>query len=262
MTTAEAFYLPLGDGRFAATALTRGPWSPDSQHAGPPAALLGRAVEQLPDARPGFRVARMTFEILRPVPVAEVTVSARRAETGRSVERVDASLTGPDGRVAMRAAALLIRTDEGAAPEVDQPLAVSAPDASPARPFPVRWDEGYHTAMEVRFASGSFTEPGPAVCWFRMRQPLVADEEPSGLARVLVAADSGNGISSELDIRRHIYVNPDLTVHLQRLPVGEWVGLDARTTIDQAGIGLATSRLLDEKSVIGRAAQSLFVTAR
>jgi hypothetical protein len=262
MTTAEAFYLPLGEDRYAATALTRGPWNQDTQHAGPPSALLGRAVEQLPDARPGFRVARMTFEILRPVPIAELTVSTRLAEAGRSVERIEAALTGPDGRVAIRATALRIRTEDGAAPEVGQPLSVPGPDDSPPSPFPVPWAEGYHTAVDTRFASGGFTEPGPAVCWFRLRQPLVAGEEPSGLCRVLVAADSGNGISSELDITRHMYINPDLSVHLHRHPVGEWIGLDARTTIDQSGIGLATSRLLDEKSVIGRAAQSLYVAGR
>jgi hypothetical protein len=95
-----------------------------------------------------------------------------------------------------------------------------------------------------------------------MRVPLVADEEPSGLCRVLIAADSGNGISGALDFRRHTYVNPDLTVHLRRPPVGEWVGLDARTSVDQAGIGLADALLLDEKAVIGRSAQSLFITSR
>lgn len=262
MSTVDAFYLPLGDDRFASTALTRGPWNIDSQHAGPPAALLGRAVERRADARPGFRVARMTFEILRPVPIAELTVSTRLAESGRSVERVEAALAGPDGRVAMRATALRIRVEEGAAPEVDLPLTVPGPGELTPDPFQVRWDEGYHTAMEVRFASGSFTEPGPAACWFRMRHPLVADEEVLPLSRVLIAADSGNGISGELDMARNLYVNPDLTVHLSRHPVGAWVCLDARTGIDQGGIGLAVSRLSDEKSVIGQSAQSLFVTRR
>jgi hypothetical protein len=261
--TAEAFYLPLGEDRYAATAATRGPWSPDSQHAGPPAALLGRAVELRPGAREGFRVVRLTFEILRPVPLGEVSVAVREPETGRSVERVAAELRAADGRVAMRATALRIRVGEpGTAPTVEPPVTMPGPEESPAMTFPVPWDEGYHTSMEMRFARGSATEPGPACAWFRMRVPLVPDEEPSGLTRVLIAADSGNGVSGELDIRRHLYVNPDLTVHLRRPPVGEWVGLDARTGVDQAGIGVTSTSLVDEKSVIGQAAQSLFVAAR
>ncbi|WP_042377946.1 thioesterase family protein [Streptacidiphilus melanogenes] len=264
--TASAFFLPLGEQRFAATAATRGPWSPDSQHAGPPAALLGRAVERREGAREGFRVVRMTFEILRPVPLGEVSVAVREAETGRSVERVEAELRTAEGKVAVRAQALRIRVGEPAEladlPTIESPLAVPGPEQSAAQVFPMPWDEGYHTAMEMRFAHGSATERGPAAAWFRMRLPLVADEETSGLCRVLIAADSGNGISGTLDFRRHTYVNPDLSVHLRRPPEGEWVGLDAQTSVDQAGIGLADALLLDEKGVIGRSAQSLFIAAR
>lgn len=261
MATAEAFYLPGPDGRFTATVLTRGPWSPDAQHAGPPAALLGRAAERFTaEQRPGARVVRMTFEILRPVPLAEVAVAVRAAEAGRNVGRVEAELRLADGRVAMRATALLMRAEDGSAPGVDQPLPCPGPHEAPEGSFPVRWDEGYHTAMEVRFVDGSFTERGPATCWFRPRYPLVAGEPTSGLCRTLIAADSGNGISGELDMSRYRYTNADLTVHLRRPPVGDWVGLSSRTTLDPAGIGLADTLLLDEKSTIGRAAQTLFVT--
>jgi hypothetical protein len=116
--------------------------------------------------------------------------------------------------------------------------------------------------MEVRFTTGAFLTPGPATAWFRMRVPLVAGEAPSPLSRVLVAADSGNGISNVLDWQRHLFINADLTVHLLRYPAGEWVCLDARTFIDGAGIGLTDTGLYDERGAIGRAAQSLFVDQR
>ena len=273
--TDDAFYLPLGGERFLATDLTRGPWNVDSQHAGPPAALLGRAVERHdaerqargnPDGHAGtpFRVTRMTFEILRPVPLGELSVSTRSAEVGRSVERVECALTDARGRVAMRASALRIRVAPDSVPEIaDQAPAGPGPRECATAPFfPVPWSRGYHTAMEVRFATGGFTEPGPAMAWFRMRVPLVAGEEVSGLCRVLAAADSGNGISSELDPRRYLFVNADLTVHLRRPPVGEWVGLDSRTAIDAGGIGLTDTLLRDEDTTIGRAAQGLFVAER
>jgi hypothetical protein len=124
------------------------------------------------------------------------------------------------------------------------------------------YDEGYHTAMQYRFVAGSFLEPGPAKCWLRMRVPLVQGEDPSPLSRVLVAADSGNGVSNVLDFRTHLFVNADLSVHLHRYPVGEWVCLDARTVIDAAGIGLADTAIHDRSGSLGRAAQSLFVAAR
>lgn len=128
--------------------------------------------------------------------------------------------------------------------------------------FPVPWETGYHTAMEARFTDGAFTELGPGTCWMRMRVPLVVAEEVRPLDRVLVAADSGNGISSVLDFGRFVFVNGDLTVHLHRHPVGEWACVESRTSVDAGGIGLVDARLHDEKGPIGRSAQSLFVAPR
>jgi hypothetical protein len=116
--------------------------------------------------------------------------------------------------------------------------------------------------MEYRFVSGGFLEPGPAVVWMRMRHPLVAGEEPTPLQRVFVAADSGNGVSAALDWRRYLFINTDLSVHLHRMPEGEWVCLDAVTFPEPNGIGVADTALWDERGRIGRAAQTLMVRRR
>jgi hypothetical protein len=116
--------------------------------------------------------------------------------------------------------------------------------------------------MEIRFASGSFAQAGPAVAWFRMVHPLVDGEEPSPVQRAVGAADFGNGVSSELDWTRWLFVNTDLTVLLHRPPRGAWVALDARTTLERSGVGLATSTLHDEHGPIGMAHQSLFLAPR
>ena len=116
--------------------------------------------------------------------------------------------------------------------------------------------------MDYRFIDGAFTEPGPARVWLRMRQPLVAGEPTSPLARVLVAADSGNGVSAALDYRRHLFINTELTVHLMREPAGEWVHLDAVTYVGPHGVGLSESVLHDETGRLGRAAQTLLVRRR
>lgn len=258
-----SFYRQVAENRFEATDYTRGPWDPGSQHAGPPAALLGRTVEQRPGAHTDMRVARLTFDITRPVPVEPVTVTTKVARSGRSVEVVEAEL-GPDGEPpVMRVTALLIRTADAVAPAVSDGTRLPGPEAGSAQPFfPVPNEDGYHTGMELRFTSGAFLTSGPATCWFRMRVPLVDDETPSPLTRVLIAADSGNGISNVLDWRQHLFVNTDLSVHLYRYPAGEWVCLDATTSIQPDGIGLADTALFDHSGPVGRAAQSLFVAPR
>jgi hypothetical protein len=250
-----AFYRPVDEDRFESTEHTRGPWDAGSQHAGPPAALLGRAVERR--ARAGLRVARITIDIDRPVPIAPLTVTTTVLREGRSLMLVRAAV-----EPYLRATALLVRAADGVAPEVGPEPAVRFDDAVPAPFFPVPYEVGYHTAMEIRFGAGSFLEPGPATAWMRMRVPLVEGEPTGPLARVLAAADSGNGISSVLDFDRYLFVNADLTVHLLRYPVGEWVCLRAATLVDPAGIGLADTSLHDERGRLGRGAQSLFVAPR
>jgi hypothetical protein len=115
--------------------------------------------------------------------------------------------------------------------------------------------------MEIRVAAGRFGS-GAVTAWLRMRVPLLLGETPSPLQRVMVAADSGHGVSVVLDIRRYTFVNPDLSVHLHRLPAGEWVGLDAVTRPEPTGLGLCDIGLLDESGPIGRALQSQVIEAR
>jgi acyl-CoA thioesterase len=263
MSQVEAFYEREADDRFLPSACTRGPWDADSQHAGPPAALLALAVEERPGRRPDMRVARLTYDIMRPVPIRPLTVTTRVLRAGRSVELVEVALTPDGGQEVMRATALLMKTAPDSVPQVSPGRQVPGPGTVPEKAFfPVPWDQGYHTAMEIRFAGGSFLEPGPATAWMRMRVPLVAGEEITPLSRVLTAADSGNGVSAALDFHRYVFINADLSVNLHRHPEGEWVCLDARTMVDGAGIGLAESALHDEKGPLGRSTQSLYVAER
>ena len=254
-----AFYLPLGDGRFRSTRHTTGPWDAGSQHGGPPSALLGRAVEQCAP-RDDMAVARVTVELLGAVPVDEVEVRVRVTRPGRSVELVEAVLAG-GGRDVARASAWRIRRTEGAAVPSRAPAVPALPEPSVDRPVD-GWVEGYLQAIEWRFSVGHFTEGGPSTVWGRMREELVEDEQPSPLQRVLVVADSGNGVSSELDLTRWHFINPELTVHLHRTAVGEWICLDAATTISDGGVGLATSVLSDAIGPVAVGAQSLLVAPR
>lgn len=262
--TEDAFYLPDGD-RFVSTGWTRGPWGADAQHAGPPAALLGRAIEALEPAGE-LVVARFTMEVLRPVPVVPLRVEARVVRPGRRVQLAEARLhADEDGTEIARATAWRIRpADDLDIPEVALERSPwPSPVEAPALPV---WDPGYDpsyfAAIEWRAAGGSFFEPGPAAAWMRMRVPLVAGEEPSPLSRVLVPADSGNGISMVLPLDRFLFINTELTVHLARMPEGEWVCLDATTRIDPRGVGLAQSVLWDARGRLGAGAQSLLVAPR
>ena len=260
---AEAFYERDGDG-FRATEYTRGPWDPGHQHAGPPSALIGRQVELLEDAEL-FQVGRVTFEILRPVPIGPVAVEARIVRPGRRVQMFEASLSGADGEELIRARGWRIRIASLELPEeaiADDPPPPGPESGSDPEFFKTGQAEGYHTAMEWKSLNGGFLEAGPATFWMRQVVPLVEGEEPSPLQRTLVIADVGNGISSVLDPREFIFINVDLTVHLERMPAGEWICVDAVTRPQGSGVGSAESQLSDRAGRVGRAVQTLLFAGR
>jgi hypothetical protein len=253
----------VADGaRFQATELTRGPWSAQHQHAGPPSALLAREIERALPA--GMSVVRVTVELLKAVPIAAFTVKAQATRAGRKVQWWSAELLDDAGTAVARAHAVAIRTTTVSLPVKGDPVDDPLPSPADSAPYQFKFftsPVGYHTAMELRLARGTIGR-GRIAMWMRMRHPLVAGEAPSPAQRVMIAADSGNGVSAALDPQQFSFVNPDLSVYLHRLPAGEWVCLDARTIPQERGIGLADTRLLDEQGPIGRSVQSLIIEAR
>ena len=261
----DALYLPAGDGAFTPTALTRGPWNPGHQHAGPPSALLAHAIEAIAGID-GGQVARIAIDILRPVPL-ETTLhaAARVIRGGRRVEQVEATLTDAGGTECMRARAWRIRSEAvqlpAAAPAPDPPPA--GPDGLATAPRPSFWNDevAYFDGLEWRFVHGDFEQPGPAACWTRLRVPLVAGEAATPLEHLLVMSDAASGISAALDWTRYSFANVDFSVVLERPPATEWLAMDARTVIGDRGAGVCTGTLSDEHGRVGVSTQALFVAA-
>jgi hypothetical protein len=250
---------------FHSSALTRGPWHPNHQHAGPPVALVCRAFEQAARPHGLTHLGRLTANLFRPVPLATLRVVVQTDQLGRNAGHFSASLLAGHKELG-RFTALLQRETAVSLPDGlsghPLPQLLPAPvDATHAKlPFSGQ-QTGYGDLVETRVARGRVFD-GPSAVWFRLRHPLLRGEAPTGNQRVAVAADSGNGVSAVLDFRRFSFVNADLTIHLLRPPVGAWVGLDARTHLGENGCGLAESALYDVQGLIGRATQSLMVRPR
>lgn len=258
-------FVSLAGGAFRSTELTRGPWHPDHQHAGPPIALAARAIESAAAALEMTHLARLTANLLRPIPIAELAVEVETEYAGRNAAHFAARLRS-GGKELARFTALAQREAAlpmpGRIPGHPLPRAPRPVEESPAARFPFALQTtGYPDLIESRVAEGVFFQ-GPSAVWFRMRHPLVEGEEPSPIQRVAVAADSGNGISAALDFRRYIFVNSDLTINLLRQAQGEWVCIDARTLVGPSGGGVAEARIFDSLGLIGRSTQSLSIRLR
>lgn len=249
---------------FVATTLARGPWDPDACHGGAPAALLAATIDAMPSLVP-MQAVRLTFELLRPVPVgAPLRLVTEVIREGKRVQNLQATLTDDrDGQAAIRVRALRMRTTTLDLPD-DRPV----PDASP-NPGPEvlerfgglpSWEtEGFWQAVDVRFVTGYLGVPGRGIAWFRVLAPIADGIELTPLARAAAVGDFGNGIGAPLPMGPFAYVNPDLTIDLHRLPEGDWVAADARSVAETNGIGLARTTLSDRRGAIGAAMQSLFI---
>jgi hypothetical protein len=260
----EPFYLPLDGpdgGRFKATQSTTGPWFADAQHLGPPTALLIRALERSAAQRESA-LSRVTVEVLGPVPAGEVEVRTEVERPGRAIELHAAEMTAA-GRAVLRARAwwVAVGPTEPVATGAAEPLPPpgTAAESGPRAPG---WLPGFVDAMEWRWHRGGFDETGAGTVWGRPRVPIVDGEDPTPLQRLALVADSGNGAAAPLDVRKWLFVNTELTIHLHRAPAGEWMAVDAETVVGPSGYGTVSGRLFDETGQVGRSAQAIIVRPR
>jgi hypothetical protein len=264
----DALFEILAPNLYRPTDQSMGPWDPAHCHGGPVSALLTRSLEQTDPGEVTWHMARVTVELMRPVPVGvPLRMETGTERGGRKVSLVTASLFDGDTEVA-RARGLRIRMTE---------LLIPADTVRPTGTLERRVTDSVHAVMpsaepdkisfatsacEHRFAASSWTELGPVQVWIRLLVPVVAGETPSGAQRAAAAADFGNGVSNVLPWEEYLFINPDLTVHLSRPPEGEWIGMSTVTHATDHGIGMAESALCDETGPVGRSVQSLFLDTR
>ncbi|MCQ4120081.1 thioesterase family protein [Rhodococcus tibetensis] len=278
--SSESYYVPVGSeslsaaasdpdrkvtvGRFASTDLTISVWADTMQHGAPPSALLVRALERC-GARNDVRVTRVAVDILGPIPIAELEVRSWVQRPGRRVELVVAELWAADAAGRSRAVA---RATGWRMETVDTRDTVHTADA----PLPPRtagregavWTfpgSGYLDTLEYRWIA-EIGGDGPAAVWAKPKPALVRGEQMTPLERLFSVADIANGVGSKLDPTHWTFLNTDLTVHVFRVPEGEWVGVSAETSIGPDGVGMCAGVLYDDAGAIGRIAQSVQVRAR
>jgi hypothetical protein len=240
-----------------------GPWDPGMQHGSAPASLVVWAAEAIPTPVP-MRIARVTIDLMRPVPVAPLTLETEVLREGRKIQLCAVRLRAADALV-VGATVLKIKTQALAStlpPQVaDLPVELPGPDQSRVEPASFSTSP-FVAGMSLRAARGRFGVPGPGAIWYRADRPLVEGSPVSQAMRAVVAADFCNGTSAVLDFREWTFINADLTVSLARQPVGEWILLDADSWIGPDGAGLAMARLADSRGYFGRAVQSLVIEKR
>jgi hypothetical protein len=247
--------------RVVPTPLARGPWHPNALHGGAPSALFAWACERH-DPGPASFMARLTVELMRPVPLAPLGLTVRTIRPGRKVQWLEAALHDEGGTEVARATALRVHRGEfnvqgSVSPEVAPP---PPPDAATEHAFPLAAARvGYWHAHDVRLVCGNWMEPGPGTSWFNLRCEVVRGDPVTPFQRVAACADFGSGVGNPLRMTESAAINPEVSIHVMREPVGEWVALESGAWASTTGVGMAESRLWDRDGVIGRGVQTLLV---
>ena len=238
-----------------------GPWDPTMQHGSPPAALVAWAAEAIATPVP-MRIARVTVDLMRPVPVAPLTIETEILREGRKIQLCAIRLRAA-GVIVVAATVLKIKMQANELPPEATIEPVTLPGPAQSREDPANFSSSpFVTGMSLRAARGRFGVPGPGAIWYRVDRPIVEGFAVSQAMRAMVAADFCNGTAAVLDFRHWTFLNADLTVNFAREPVGEWILLDAESWIGPDGAGLAMARLADERGCFGRAVQSLVIERR
>jgi len=256
----DAIYRVEGN-RVTTSANAAGPWDAGMQHGSAPAGLVVWAAEAIPTPVP-MRIARVTIDLMRPVPVAPLTLESEVLREGRKIQLCAVRLRAGDA-VVVGATVLKIKTQALALPPgvADAAVELPGPDQSP-REEPSFSSSPFVTGISMRAARGRFGVPGPGAIWYRVDRPLVEASPVSQAMRAVVAADFCNGTSAVLDFRDWTFLNADLTVSFARAPFGEWILVDAGSWIGPDGAALAMARLADVNGYFGRAVQSLVIEKR
>lgn len=256
MTEAESLYIRDGDA-YVGTSCTGGPWYPDSQSGGAVLALLGHVLEDVPSLTP-MSMTRFTVDIVRPVPVGRrMEIDADIVREGKRIQLVDLTVR-VDDTVTTRARALRIRDRDVTGLDG---MPSSTDTANPFMTLPPPKEllgtaklPGVAAFLRYGVELRRTIEPidGVQAVWCRLRVPVVAGEPVRASSLAAVPLDLGNLIGVNFDPNKATSINPDVTGHLTRTPVGEWVALTGHTYFAHGvGHGMSMATMSDEQGVFG-----------
>lgn len=250
----------IAEDTIESTAFGTGPWDPGALHGGAPAGLLAYLASRLPAARP-MQLARLTIDIMRPVPIGQLRVEHRILREGRNIQLAEFSLFNGD-KQCLHATALRVREEAQALPpHLSLPANPFPPPEAVSKPVGFLNAEGYNKAVEARAAIGGFGA-GYAACWMRYSRPWVEGAENTPLMIAAATGDYTSGFGVNLDFKAWTYINADLSLHFARPPAGEWMLLESESLIGPDGVGVTQGRLWDRAGLFGRASQTLVVAPR
>jgi len=255
----NAYFEQIAPDRYRPTRHAGGAWNSDEIHFSPLGGLIVHAIDLHREAAggaSGMELGRISFDILGFLAADDCVIQVKTIRPGRTIELIEATVTIA-GRPAVLARAWFIATNDTTAVAGGDTIPLESPESASPWEMGDTWPGGYIASLESRTVEPP--RPGRTSAWLRTETALVAGEPSSPHASFIALVDTANGIAVRQSPTNWMFPNLDLTIHLHRQPIGDWVGLNTSVTFGPAGHGLTSSVLHDESGPIGRAEQILTV---
>jgi len=238
----------------------QGTWNLDDQHMASAAGLLTRELEHFAPEQ-HMRIARISFDILGRIPLADTTITTRFVRAGRTIALLEAVLSVQGRDCIVARAWRLLTQDTSAIVGIEDSKSEFAPSDLPEWDEMHRWPGGFIKTLKLYSVTGR--RAGRGMAWVTTDVEMVAGEPTSDLTALMGMVDTANGIVPRLglglDDADWMFPNTDLQVHLFRAPIGRDLGIEAVQQFGDDGIGLTSAILHDINGPFGRSEQILTV---
>jgi len=254
------------NGCYMPTEHAASPWGPVTIHGGASAGLMTSLIEeQFPSD--SMQLARLTVDLFRPVPMAVLEPRSRIIRDGKRIKVLEVSLFN-DGKEICRSNALIVEKQDvvlpthAQLPELppkkisdafaqDEVIGINAINKAAGIEYP----PGLHTLIPLKPIFLNLGV-GRGCSWVRLPLSVREDVKNSPLVSVATLSDFSNGFAQLYLSPEQGFINADITLNLHRMPVDEWIAIDAHARAQPNGISMVEAVLYDQYGMIGRVSQS------
>ena len=253
------------------TVSARGPWDPNSLHGRVISGLIAYEVEtNYCDASEleNFQVTRITVDLFRPPPMSPLFAGGEVIRSGRRIKVIDIHISTdfPDRGITeiARGRVVMLRRSE------NPPGAIWSPPPWDLKPpnedHPPHSDTSsdseshlpmWQTVEDRQNSEGDYSNsthspelPIRKLAWIRETHNFISGEPASPLVCVAQVADVANPFANS-GTKGLNYINADVSLYLQRNPVGSWIGTEAFYHDAYDGVSVGTIALYDRQGRVG-----------
>jgi hypothetical protein len=220
-------------------------WGNDSLN-GPAVVGLAARTLELEYGRDGFLPTRLTADLFKAAHRVPTEVRTRLIRDGRRIRNCECDVT-QGGVLVARATMVAYRRSEPPPGEEWVTQDSFAPPAGVSGPaYLIGSDDSGWSEMGTEHQNTARKRV------YHRTIDVVESERPSPFVRAVVAAEA-TSLVTNMGTRGIGYINGDLTVGLSRLPLGDYVGVQADSHWCADGVAVGTAALFDDEGAFGTA---------